>query len=117
MSGPGYSLNVPSTEISRRLSTQRLLQSRTDMAQTAGYSETPLDDLMKTVSMEWKELVSEDSNTLEVALSLMDNSSIGKAKYYSRFETLKMELQDMLKMVVNGKIYEQKAFNIFSNIT
>lgn len=63
----------------------------------------PLDDIISAVSIEWKELVSEDSNTLEVALSLMDNSSIGKAKYYSRFEGLKSELQEMLKLIVNGK--------------
>ncbi len=63
----------------------------------------PLDDIISAVSVEWKELVSEDANTLEVALSLMDNSSIGKAKYYSRFEGLKSELQEMLKLIVNGK--------------
>lgn len=55
------------------------------------------------MSLEWGELVDEDANTLEVALSLMDNSSIGKAKYINRFEELKTELQEMLKLIVNGK--------------
>jgi exocyst complex component 4 len=102
MSRPGYSLGVPNSNISRRLSThQGALTS--ENGTEAESSSMPLDDIISAVSIEWKELVSEDSNTLEVALSLMDNSSIGKAKYYSRFEGLKSELQEMLKLIVNGK--------------
>lgn len=55
--------------------------------------------------MEWRELMDDDANTLEAALSLMDNSSIGKAKYYNRFEGLKNELQEMLKLIVNSEFF------------
>lgn len=102
MSRVDYSLGVPNSNISRRLSTYQTSQI-SDSGTAEEPSSMPLDDIISAVSIEWKELVSEDSNTLEVALSLMDNSSIGKAKYYSRFEGLKSELQEMLKLIVNGK--------------
>lgn len=49
--------------------------------------------------MEWRELMDDDANTLEAALSLMDNSSIGKAKYYNRFEGLKMNFKKCLSLL------------------
>lgn len=102
MNGSGFSLGVPNTNILRRLSTH---QTVSDNENQHDESARALDDIISNVSMEWKELVSDDSNTLEVALSLMDNSSIGKAKYYARFEGLKSELQEMLKLIVNGEYY------------
>lgn len=101
MNGTGLSLSVRPADISRRLSTHQVVP---DDGNAPDESATALDDIIDNVSIEWKELVSDDSNTLEVALSLMDNSSIGRAKYYSRFEGLKSELQEMLKLIVNGKI-------------
>lgn len=91
---------MPNANISRRLSTYQTVSP--DSNKGADESARALDDIIANVSIEWKELVADDANTLEVALSLMDNSSIGKAKYYSRFEGLKSELQEMLKLIVNG---------------
>lgn len=102
MNGSGFSLGVPSSNISRRLSTHQAV-ALDNGGDGTDESATALDDIISNVSLEWKELVADDSNTLEVALSLMDNSSIGKAKYYSRFDGLKSELQEMLKLIVNGK--------------
>lgn len=95
-------LGVPNGNISRRLSVYHP-DSSIDQTKTPDESARALDDVISNVSVEWKELVAEDANTLEVALSLMDKSSIGKAKYYSRFDSLKSELQEMLKLIVNGK--------------
>lgn len=97
MNGTGFSLGVPAN-ISRRLSTHQAVT----LDDGPDESANALDDIISNVSIEWKELVADDSNTLEVALSLMDNSSIGKAKYYNRFDGLKSELQEMLKLIVNG---------------
>lgn len=87
-------LSVPggeSANITRRLSTNLNATSKSD----------ELDVLIKKVGQQWKELVSEDANTLEVALSLMDTSSIGKARYFSRFEDLEQEIRDTLKHYVD----------------
>lgn len=94
----GYSLGVPTQNISRRLSTI----NRDDTSAHSDESSERLDELINKVSVEWNELLDEDANTLEVALSLMDNSSIGKAKYIGRFEGLKSELQENLKFIVNN---------------
>ncbi|CAN6598900.1 exocyst complex component Sec8p [Trichomonascus vanleenenianus] len=61
-----------------------------------------LDEVMREVTRKWKELVTENSNSLEAALSLMDNSSIGKARYYEDFEGVKQELRDTLKHHVDA---------------
>lgn len=94
----GFNLGVPTQNISRRLSTIH----RDDADDLPEESSHHLDELINKVSVEWSELLDEDANTLEVALSLMDNSSIGKAKYINRFEGLKTELQENLKLIVNN---------------
>lgn len=87
--------------ISRRLST--VGRDDSDLSiQAEEESSEHLDNIINSVAMEWKELVDENSNTLEVALSLMDNSSIGKARYIDRFNSLKTDLQEMLKLIVNN---------------
>lgn len=53
------------------------------------------------MSQQWKELLEENSNNLEVALSLMDTSSIGKARYINNFNSLRKKLQSNLKEYVD----------------
>lgn len=94
----GFSLAVPGQNdgnITRRLSTH--IKSKEPS------QDAKLDTLIKDVGTQWKELASENANTLEAALSLMDTSSIGKARYYSKFEALKNELSSTLEYHVDGK--------------
>ncbi|ODQ67090.1 hypothetical protein NADFUDRAFT_55787 [Nadsonia fulvescens var. elongata DSM 6958] len=61
-----------------------------------------LNDLLCTVKQEWGELATEDANTLEVALSLMDTSSVGKAQFMDNFTDLKISIEKTLKQAVNN---------------
>jgi exocyst complex component 4 len=58
--------------------------------------------LIDDVAVHFRELLSDDANTLETALALMDTSSIGKARHYNEFESLKRSLQAALKIHVNA---------------
>lgn len=60
------------------------------------------------VQDEWPELVDEDCNPLQLALRLLDDSSIGEADRYPQFLALKQQFSDSLKTAVN-KNYS--AFN------
>lgn len=56
-----------------------------------------LDNLLKDVAVHWKELIKQDANTLDIALALMDSSSIGRARYKGNFEQLQEKLRQTLK--------------------
>lgn len=45
-----------------------------------------IDELCRKVDYEWPELGRDNANILEVSLSLMDTSSIGKARFSKDYE-------------------------------
>lgn len=60
-----------------------------------------IDELCRKVDYEWPELGRDNANILEVSLSLMDTSSIGKARFSKDYEKLTSEISNVLKDVVN----------------
>ncbi|AOW06354.1 Sec8 exocyst complex component-specific domain-domain-containing protein [Yarrowia lipolytica] len=60
-----------------------------------------IDELCRKVDYEWPELGRDNANILEVSLSLMDTSSIGKARFSKDYEKLTSDISNVLKDVVN----------------
>ncbi|PRT56503.1 putative exocyst complex component sec8 [Wickerhamiella sorbophila] len=61
-----------------------------------------IDLLLYRVSEHFNELLDDDANPLEAALALMDESSIGKARYADEFDNLQNEIRTCLKEQVDA---------------
>lgn len=83
-----------------------------------------IDLLLFRVGEHFNELLDDDANPLEAALALMDESSIGKARYADEFVSLQNEIRTCLKEQVDANyrgfnssidIYRQIVNGIHSN--
>lgn len=82
--------------------TRRLSVAPRDRADPQSSAVTrKIDELTRKVEYEWPELGRDNANILEVALSLMDTSSIGKARFSKDYEKLTSDISNVLKDVVN----------------
>lgn len=61
-----------------------------------------INDIISRINVHFHDLLDSNANPLEVALSLMDTSSIGKANYAEEFAELQQDVQDCLKSQVRN---------------
>lgn len=63
----------------------------------------PVTDVLQMVQREWDFVASENCVPVQVALQLMDTSTLGKADREPDFIKINDKIQRTLKSVVNGK--------------
>jgi exocyst complex component 4 len=62
-----------------------------------------IEDVLQYIRQNWDFMTQDQCVPIEVALKLMDSSSLGLASQYGQFRTTHQELQQALKAIVNGK--------------
>jgi exocyst complex component 4 len=58
--------------------------------------------VLQYIRQNWDFMTQDQCVPIEVALKLMDSSSLGLASQYGQFRTTHKELQQSLKTIVNG---------------
>ena len=61
-----------------------------------------LTDVLRSIQSEWDFMASGDCVPVQVALSLMDTSTLGKADREPEFLNMHDQIQTTLKSIVNG---------------
>lgn len=61
-----------------------------------------MEEVLRYIQQNWDFMTDERCVPIEVALKLMDSSSLGLADQYDRFQNAHQELQRALKAIVNG---------------
>lgn len=59
-------------------------------------------DLLQSIQRDWDFMASDDCVPVQVALQLMDTSTLGKADRESDFLRMREQIQKTLKSIVNG---------------
>ena len=59
-------------------------------------------DVLRSIQSEWDFMASDDCVPVQVALSLMDTSTLGKADREPEFLNVHDQIQTTLKSIVNG---------------
>lgn len=62
-----------------------------------------LSDVLQHIQQEWDFMTDEKCIPVQVALHLMDSSSLGRAHQYDQFQQTHKQLQKALKAIVNGE--------------
>ena len=62
-----------------------------------------IEDVLKFIQEEWDFMTKDGCVPVQVALQLMDPSSLGRADRYNEFQQTHTQLQRSLKSIVNGK--------------
>jgi tRNA U38,U39,U40 pseudouridine synthase TruA len=63
-----------------------------------------MEEILKFIRQNWDFMTNDKCVPIEVALKLMDSSSLGLANDYNRFQRTHQELQQALKAIVNGEL-------------
>ena len=63
-----------------------------------------MEEILKFIRQTWDFMTNDKCVPIEVALKLMDSSSLGLATDFNRFQRTHQELQQALKAIVNGEI-------------
>ena len=61
-----------------------------------------LVDILQSIQREWDFMASEDCVPVQVALNLMDTSTLGRAEREPEFLNVHNQIQETLKSIVNG---------------
>ena len=61
-----------------------------------------MEEILAFIRQNWDFMTKDKCVPVEVALKLMDSSSLGLANDYGRFKATHQELQQALKAIVNG---------------
>lgn len=59
-------------------------------------------DVLQYINHSWKFMTQDECIPVQVALQLLDESSLGLAKRYDEFQDAQQQLQNALKAIVNG---------------
>ena len=75
----------------------------------------PLDlsDVLEHIQQEWDFMTNERCIPVQVALHLMDSSSLGRAHQYDQFQATHKQLQKALKAIVNGEFHRLQPHRPF----
>ena len=60
-------------------------------------------EILQYIQRDWDFMTNEKCVPIQLALKLLDSSSLGLANQYDRFQQTHEELQRSLKAIVNGK--------------
>ncbi|KAL7922467.1 Sec8 exocyst complex component-specific domain-containing protein [Trichoderma austrokoningii] len=88
-----YNIQPPSSQ------SLRSMPSRPRAQETS--AERQITQVLEHIRGEWPSLCREDCVPVQLALQLLDNSSVGRAHDYRRFQTTHTYLQDSLKNIVH----------------
>jgi len=61
-----------------------------------------LKDVLQYIQQDWDFMSRDDCVPVQIALQLMDSSTLGRADRYGDFQETHQQLQKALKAVVNG---------------
>jgi len=61
-----------------------------------------LKDVLQFIQQDWDFMTRDDCVPVQVALQLMDSSTLGRADRYGDFQETHQQLQNALKAIVNG---------------
>lgn len=61
-----------------------------------------LKDVLQFIQQDWDFMTRDDCVPVQVALQLMDSSTLGRADRYGDFQETHQQLQKALKAIVNG---------------
>ena len=64
---------------------------------------TCYQEILQYIQLEWGFMADDSCVPVQVALQLMDPSSLGRAHQYGQFQRTREELQRALKAIVNGR--------------
>jgi exocyst complex component 4 len=76
-------------------------RSRTDRQRNYGPGSQRIEEVIKYIQNNWDFMTGDQCVPIEVALKLMDSSSLGLADQYDQFRQSHEELQQALKAIVN----------------
>lgn len=62
----------------------------------------PLKDVLQYIQQDWEFMSRDDCVPVQIALQLMDSSTLGRADRYGDFQETHQQLQKALKAIVNG---------------
>ncbi len=62
-----------------------------------------MKDALQHIQQDWDFMTKDDCVPVQVALQLMDTSTLGRADRYDDFQLTHQKLQTALKAIVNGK--------------
>ncbi|KAE8553102.1 hypothetical protein EYB25_004481 [Talaromyces marneffei] len=75
--------------------------NRTDAAASGGRGAQSIEELLQTIQRNWDFMATEDCIPVQVALQLMDNSTLGKADREPEFLQTQKQIQKTLRSIVN----------------
>ncbi|ROV91107.1 hypothetical protein VSDG_07886 [Cytospora chrysosperma] len=64
-------------------------------------AERQINDVLGIIQKDWPQMCQDDCIPVQLALQLLDNSSVGKAREYDSFQQTHRYLQDSLKAIVH----------------
>jgi exocyst complex component 4 len=77
-------------------------QNRSRPGANYGPGSQRIEDVLQYIRQNWDFMTQDQCVPIEVALKLMDSSSLGLASQYGQFRTTHQDLQQALKAIVNG---------------
>jgi exocyst complex component 4 len=91
------------SSIERRQANRRSGERQNRGAPSASYGpgSQRIEDVLQYIRQNWDFMTQDQCVPIEVALKLMDSSSLGLASKYGQFRTTHQELQQALKAIVN----------------
>jgi exocyst complex component 4 len=91
------------TSLERTTARRRSGESRSS-AGNYGPGSQRIEEVLQFIGQNWDYMTQDQCVPIEVALKLMDSSSLGLASQYGQFKTTHKELQQALKSIVNGAL-------------
>ncbi|KAK7741054.1 exocyst subunit [Cytospora paraplurivora] len=64
-------------------------------------AERQINDVLSLIEKDWPQMCQDDCIPVQLALQLLDNSSVGRAREYGNFQQTHKYLQDSLKAIVH----------------
>lgn len=88
---------------SRASSRANYLEQKNGRNDAANESMFALKEIYNTLKYDWPQLLQEDANPIEMAVSLLDDTSVGMAHKLEEFEALRQQVGRSLKQVVHDQ--------------
>lgn len=76
-----------------------------------GNGSHQMEEVLQYIRQKWEFMTSDQCVPVEIALKLMDSSSLGLAGQYRGFQQTHQDLQRALKAIVNGRM-SNKPYNV-----
>lgn len=81
-----------------------------------GVSDCCCSDVLQSIQRDWDFMASADCVPVQVALHLMDTSTLGKAEREPEFLNVHEQIQETLKSIVNGLLPQIQLRPVYTEI-